>query len=131
MAAHPEENTAALEPRSLSFSYGRRFVAFELMGFTVAVALAFAAWLECRARRVLGWRELLPVLLPLVVALDTAVYFSELARKPYDYDCYEYAGRALLHGENPYLVGLNYLYPPLTAETFAMLSSPKANDADH
>lgn len=110
---------AALDPRILASSYGSRFVAFELMGFTFATALAIAAAWELRLRGPLSWRAVLPVALPVLVTLDATTYLSELARKPFDYDCYEYAGRALLLGEDPYRVGLNYLYPPLLAQLFA------------
>jgi hypothetical protein len=110
---------AATAPRILASSYGARFAVFELMGFCVSSALAIVAGRELLARRPLSWRVVLPIALPLLVTLDAVTYFSELARKPFDYDCYEYAGRALLLGEDPYRVGLNYLYPPLTAQVFA------------
>ena len=108
----------ALDPGALATSYGKRFVPFELMGATFSFALATVALFELRAFQPLTWRSALPVILPLLLALDTVTFFSELARKPFDYDCYEYAGRALLLGEDPYRVGLNYLYPPLVAQIF-------------
>jgi hypothetical protein len=110
---------AALDPPLLANSYGRRTVAFELMGFTVALALLVPALLEARARRGQPARDWLPRLLPLLLGLFYATWLAEHSRKPFDYDCYEYAARAILLGENPYVTGLNYLYPPLTAQVLA------------
>jgi hypothetical protein len=110
---------AALDPVWLATSYGQRTVAFELFGFTTAVALASVAAHQWRRRPIDSVRPLLSTAVPLLVALHFATILSEYPLKPFDYDCYEYAARALIEGENPYFVGLNYLYPPLTAQVFA------------
>jgi hypothetical protein len=111
---------AALDPPILAHSYGKRTVVFELFAFAAALALAAGATLEIRARRGRPARELLPAALPALVGLYYALLLGEYPRKPFDYDCYEYAARALLLGQDPYRVGLNYLYPPLAAEVLAL-----------
>lgn len=111
---------AAVEPASLASSYGRRTVAFELLAAALAAVFATIAALEWRRRRPASLRAFLPVAVPLAIGLHFAYLLGEYPLKPFDYDCYEYAGRALQLGENPYRVGLNYLYPPLTAQAFAV-----------
>ena len=76
--------------------------------------------MELRARRGRPASELVPVLAPLLVTLLYTFLIGEYSRKPFDYDCYEYAGRAILLGEDPYRVGLIYLYLLLTAQAFAL-----------
>jgi len=111
---------SALDPLVLSHSYGRSSVHFELFAAFVSLAAGIVAALELRARRGRPTAELVPVLAPLLVTLLYAFLIGEYSRKPFDYDCYEYAGRAILLGENPYVVGLLYLYPPLTAQSLAL-----------
>jgi hypothetical protein len=111
---------AAQAPPWLASSYGASHVRFELFAAFAALVAALAAGLELHARRARSVRELVPVLAPLVVTLHYAFLIGEYSRKPFDYDCYEYAARAILLGENPYAVGLNYLYPPLTAQALAL-----------
>ena len=108
-----------LDSAFLASSYGRSYARFELLGATGALALLVIAGGELRRRAGRPWAELLPVVLPSLVCLHFLFLVSEYSRKPFDYDCYEYAGRAILQGENPYLRGLIYLYPPLTAQLFA------------
>jgi hypothetical protein len=103
----------------LESSYGARHVPFELLGLTGSLALAAVAFERWRSRPAAPWRERLPWLLPLLVCFHYLVLVSEYARKPFDYDCYEYAARALIAGENPWFSGLIYLYPPLTAQALA------------
>jgi hypothetical protein len=110
---------AAQDPRALASSYGGRTVAFELLGFSATIAFTAIGLLEARARGARSLRDLVPLALPLLVGLHYTYLVAEYSRKPFDYDCYEYAARALLLGEDPYRVGLNYLYPPLTAQVFA------------
>jgi len=117
---------SALDPVFLSHSYGRRSVHFELFAAFASLAAGITAALELRARRGRPAAELVPVLAPLLVTLLYAFLIGEYSRKPFDYDCYEYAGRAILLGENPYVVGLLYLYPPLTAQTLALAHSALA-----
>src|SRR5262245_13009579 len=111
---------AARELPFVSSSYGRVGLRFELFGAFAAIAAAVTAGLELHARRGRPARELVAVVAPLLVALHYATLIGEYSRRPFDYDCYEYAARALLLGENPYAVGLNYLYPPLTAQALAL-----------
>ena len=110
---------AKLDSPLLSSSYGRSYARFELLGATGALALLFIAGSELRRRAGRPRVELLPVVLPLLICMHFLFLVSEHSRKPFDYDCYEYAGRAILQGEDPYLRGLIYLYPPLTAQLFA------------
>ncbi len=114
---------AALDPPFLASSYGAGTVAFELFGFAAAGALATAAALRWRADPDASWQERLVACAPFLVGLHYAFLISEYSRKPFDYDCYEHAARALLLGVDPYLHGLIYLYPPLTAQAFAALHS--------
>jgi hypothetical protein len=110
---------AKLPPAWLGSSYGRSYAHFELLGACGALALLGAAACELRRRANGAWTERLPVVLPLLVLFHFLLVVSEHSRKPFDYDCYEYAGRAILAGENPYQRGLLYLYPPLTGQLFA------------
>ncbi len=110
---------SALGPAFLASSYGRNSARFELFAAFAALAAGVAAVLELRARRGRPAVELVPVVAPLLVTLLYAFLIGEYSRKPFDYDCYEYAGRAILLGEDPYAVGLIYLYPPLTGQAMA------------
>jgi len=111
---------ARLDTPFISTTYGSPFAKFELLGLTGALALAAVALLELRRSGAESWRERLELLVPFLVALHFLTLISEYATKPFDYDCYEYAGRALLLGENPHMRGLIYLYPPLTAQAMAL-----------
>lgn len=110
---------AEWSPPFVGMSYGRRSLPFELLGLTGGALLLFVAWREWRRRAPQGARALVEAAVPLLVALHFLVTTSEYAERRFDYDCYEYAGRALLAGQNPYQVGLIYLYPPLTAKAMA------------
>ena len=118
---------ASFDSPLLANSYGRRSAPFELFGAIGSLALLYVALGELRKRAGRPWAELLPVLLPLVIGLHFLVQVSEHSRQPFDYDCYEYAGRAVLLGEDPYQRGLLYLYPPLTAQLFAAAHSVLAS----
>ncbi len=109
----------ALGPPILSSSYGASYARFELLGFSGGVSLLLLAVLAVRERSGRPWLTLVPPLLPLLVTLSALVIVSEWSRKPFDYDCYEYAGRVLLAGGDPYRQGLLYLYPPLVAQGMA------------
>jgi hypothetical protein len=109
----------ALAPPIFSSSYGASYARFELLGFSGGASLLLLAMLAVRERNGRPWHTLVPRLLPLLVTLFALVLVSEWSRKPFDYDCYEYAGRALLAGGDPYRTGLLYLYPPLTAQGMA------------
>ena len=110
---------AEWSPPFVGMSYGRRSLPFELLGLTGGALLLFVAWREWRRRAPRGRAALAEAAVPLLVALHFLVMTSEYAERRFDYDCYEYAGRALLAGQNPYQVGLIYLYPPLTAKVMA------------
>lgn len=116
----------AIHPRILASSYGAHSVVFELFGFTAAVALASAAVLRLRAAGSASWPQRFLTCAPFAVGLQYAYLIGEYSRRPFDYDCYEYAARALLADRNPYVYGLNYLYPPLTAQAFAGLHTSLA-----
>jgi alpha-1,2-mannosyltransferase len=109
----------ALAPAIVSTSYRAGYARFELLGFSGGTSLLLLAALAARERRGRSWLALVPSLLPLLVTLWALVLVSEWSRKPFDYDCYEYAGRVLLAGGDPYRQGLLYLYPPLLAQGMA------------
>ena len=117
---------AALEPPVLAASFGRSATRLELFAAFAALAAGLLAALRLRELRGRPAAELVPVLGPLLVTLLYAFLIGEYARRPFDYDCYEYAGRAILLGEDPYVVGLLYLYPPLTGQGFAFAHSALA-----
>jgi hypothetical protein len=106
-------------PPFVGMSYSVRSLPFELLGASGGALLLFVAIREWRRRAAAGPGALLEAAVPLLVALHFLVLTSEYAERRFDYDCYEYAGRALLAGQNPYQVGLIYLYPPLTARVMA------------
>lgn len=106
-------------PPFVGMSYGVRSQPFELLGLTGGALLLGVALREWRRRAAGGPAALLELGVPLAVALHFLVLTSEYAERRFDYDCYEYAGRALLAGQNPYQIGLIYLYPPLTAKAMA------------
>ena len=110
---------AAWSPPFIGTSYGTRFVPFELLGLTGGALWLGIAVREWRRRAPAGAAALLEAAVPLALALHFLVLTSEYAERRFDYDCYEYAGRALLAGQNPWQVGLIYLYPPLTAKALA------------
>jgi hypothetical protein len=110
---------AELRPASVGISYAQGTLPFELLGLTGGAALAAIALLEARRLRPHGPREWIGFAVPFLLALHFLTLVSEYAERRFDYDCYEYAGRALLAGDSPYRVGLIYLYPPLTAQVFA------------
>jgi hypothetical protein len=110
---------AAWAPAFVGTSYGSRSLPFELLGLTGGALLLGVALREWRRRAPRGAAALLEAAVPLAVALHFLVSTSEYAERRFDYDCYEYAGRALLAGQNPWQVGLIYLYPPLTAKALA------------
>ncbi|HVN36654.1 MAG TPA: glycosyltransferase family 87 protein [Myxococcota bacterium] len=105
-------------PPFVGISYSQRSLPFELLGLSGGALWLFAAWRAWPRART-GVAPLLEAAAPLLVALHFLVLTSEYAEHRFDYDCYEYAGRALLAGQNPYKVGLIYLYPPLTAKAMA------------
>ena len=111
---------AEVSPAFVSMSYGQSFVPFELLGLSGGVAiLAVGGW-ALRRRRAHGPREWLAVVAPCLMGLHFLTLTSEYAQRRFDYDCYEYAGRAILAEQSPYRTGLIYLYPPPTAQSFAV-----------
>lgn len=108
-----------LRPAFVSMSYGETFLPYELLGLTAGAAILAIGAVELRRRRGAGLAERIAVVVPCLLALQVVTLNTEYAQRRFDYDCYEYAGRALLAGESPYRAGLIYLYPPLTAQTFA------------
>lgn len=110
---------AESRPAWVSMSYGTTFLPFELLGLTGGLLVVGSAVFEARRQRPAGPREWIAFATPYLLALHFLTLTSEYAGRRFDYDCYEYAGRALLAGESPYRAGLIYLYPPLTAQAFA------------
>jgi hypothetical protein len=110
---------AAARPGFVGMSYGSSFLPFELLGLTGGAVLLAIAVLEARRRSPHGPREWIAFAVPFLLGLHFLTLTSEYAQRRFDYDCYEYAGRAILAGESPYRAGLIYLYPPLTAKTLA------------
>jgi hypothetical protein len=119
VAALVPQALAAWAPDFVGTSYGTRSIPFELLGMTGGALLLCVGWREWRVRAPQGAAALLEAAVPLALALHFLVFTSEYAERRFDYDCYEYAGRALLAGQNPWQVGLIYLYPPLTAKAMA------------
>jgi hypothetical protein len=111
---------SAQKPRVLASSYGLGTARFELFAAFAAISAGIVAAVELRARRDRPVRERLSIVAPFLVTLQYATLIGEYSHKPFDYDCYEYAGRAILLGEDPYTVGLNYLYPPLVGQAMAL-----------
>jgi hypothetical protein len=109
---------AELRPAALSMSYGVSFLPYELLGLTGGIAILAVGAVELR-RRGGDLASRVAVIVPCLLVLHFVTLTSEYAQRRFDYDCYEYAGRALRAGESPYRVGLIYLYPPLTAQAFA------------
>jgi hypothetical protein len=118
---------AALAPLALvewasgwiGMSYSVRSQPFELLGLTGGALLLFAGARAWRRTAGAPLAARVEAAVPLLVALHFLVLTSEYSERRFDYDCYEYAGRALLAGESPYRTGLIYLYPPLTAQAMA------------
>lgn len=110
---------AEARPAAVGMSYGPSFLPFELLGLTGGALLLAIGAIEWRRRRPVGARAWIAFAAPFLLSLHFLILTSEYAQRRFDYDCYEYAGRALLAGESPYRVGLIYLYPPLTAQAFA------------
>ena len=106
-------------PPFVGMSYGVRSLPFELLGLTGGALLLGAGVAVWRRHAGTGGQAWLAAAAPLAVAFHFLVLTSEYAERRFDYDCYEYAGRALIAGQNPYQVGLIYLYPPLTAQAMA------------
>jgi len=106
-------------PGILGMSYSVRSQPFELLGLSGGALLLFAAVREWRRRASAPPAAWIAAAVPLLVALHFLVLTSEYSERRFDYDCYEYAGRALLAGQSPYQTGLIYLYPPLTANAMA------------
>jgi hypothetical protein len=106
-------------PGLLGMSYSTRSQPFELLGLSGGALLLFAAIREWRRRATAPPSAWIEAAIPLLVALHFLVLTSEYSERRFDYDCYEYAGRALLAGQSPYQAGLIYLYPPLTAKAMA------------
>ncbi len=106
-------------PGILGMSYSTRSLPFELLGLSGGALLLFVAISEWRRRAGAPPAAWIEAAVPLLVALHFLVLTSEYSERRFDYDCYEYAGRALLAGESPYRTGLIYLYPPLTAKAMA------------
>lgn len=111
---------AEARPAFVSMSYGETFLPFELLGLSGGLLILGVALWEARRRRPAGPREWMAFAAPFLLALHFLTLTSEYAGRRFDYDCYEYAGRALLADASPYREGLIYLYPPLTAQAFAL-----------
>jgi len=99
-------------------TYGRAYRPFELLGLTGSVAILLIAGLELRTRRRRTLADVLPVVLPVLVAFVFLGLVVEYSRKSWDYRCYEGAAKALVAGSDPY-EGTAYLYPPLLAQLLA------------
>lgn len=114
-------------PRGLESTYGHSAIPYELFGFTAALAMAWLAARQWRRSPGAALGERCAQLAPWGIGLVYATFLAEVPAKPFDYDCYEYAGRALRAGLDPYRNGLNYLYPPLLAQSFAALHAGLAS----
>lgn len=102
----------------ITYTYSREYLPFELFGLCGALALMAALYLEWRKRRNAPIEDKLPLILLLLVGLHFLILITEYSTKSGDYEDYQRAANAVLHGLNPY--DGDYLYPPLTAQTFAL-----------
>ncbi len=120
---------SALEPRFLANTYGKAHAKYELFGFTAASTLMLIAAVEIRRRAGRHWRELLPVVVPVLVSLPYLFLIAEYSRRTFDFGCVEYAADAIRRGENPYGKFPPYLYPPLTGQVMAAIYPVAENAA--
>ena len=120
---------SALEPRFLANTYGKAHAKYELFGFTAASTLMLIAAVEIRRRAGRHWRELLPVVVPVLVSLPYLFLIAEYSRRTFDFGCVEYAAEAIQRGENPYGKFPPYLYPPLTGQVMAAIYPVAENAA--
>jgi hypothetical protein len=98
-------------------SYRQMPQVFRTFGVCVSAALALAVYIEYRGGRTLAGDRAVPYMLGVLVAgFFLRVIVTDMARS-FDYQCYEGAARALLHGQNPYPGA--YIYPPLLAQAMA------------
>ena len=100
-------------------TYGEQYEIFELFGFSSSLALACAIYYEAKRRRAKTLAEMAPALLAAGCFLLYVHLMTEYSQKSWDYNCYERAAKALVHGQNPYPEKGCYLYPPLTAQVMA------------
>jgi len=95
---------------------------FDVFAGTASIALMLIAVWEWRRRRAMSWRAFVPLIALLLVAFSTLQFITEHSVKDWDYLCYQTAGQDVLLGRSPYQMGNlhSYLYPPLTAQLFAL-----------
>lgn len=101
-------------------TYGKNYRIFEIFGFCMTLVLGGIITSEYRRASDKSLENLLPLALFAAIAFHYLVVFNEYAFvKAYDYKGYEYGAAALLGGQNPYEPRY-YVYPPLTAQLFAL-----------
>ena len=105
---------------NVASTYGKSYQHFELFGLTGTLALLIAAFVEFRKRGFRSFEDLLPSMLFFLFAFHYLTLVTEYSIMSWDYICYENAAHAVLTGANPY-EGTGYLYPPLVAQTLALL----------
>jgi hypothetical protein len=98
-------------------SYGEKYQVFELLGFSASVLLLAVATVAYRRRRPVLAADLVPLVVPLLLAFAFLSLFTEFSRRSWDYGCYQDAAQAVLDGRSPY--GSCYIYPPLPAVAMA------------
>jgi hypothetical protein len=93
---------------------------FELFAFTGSLALVAMAFVELRARGLRDAAAWLPVAAGLGVGFHVLGLVVELAKKRFDWLCYEEAARSLAAVGHPYAnAEFRYHYPPALAEALA------------
>lgn len=101
-------------------TYGKNYRIFETFGFCMTLVLGGVIASEYHRIRDRSFDNFLPLAIFAAIAFHYLVIFNEYAFvKAYDYKGYEYGATALLNGNNPYEPRY-YVYPPLTAQLFAL-----------
>lgn len=112
-------------------TYGKNYRIFEAFGFCMTLVLGGVIASEYHRIRDRSFDNLLPLAIFAAIAFHYLVIFNEYAFvKAYDYKGYEYGATALLNGNNPYEPRY-YVYPPFTAQIFALANRLIASGARH
>lgn len=115
----------------ISNSYGINYELIEIFGFISSVLIFLIALIEIKVRYKGNLIDVLSIIVWAFLSFHFLVLITEYSFKSWDYECYEYAARAIIYNKNPYdilikhpITGASaYLYPPLIAQLIAKLYS--------